>query len=1109
MTVTRLIMLWVFCWLAGIVKAQTDTSFWFAAPAITYNSDGMHSDRPISLHFTTLSNAATITISQPANSSFKPIQLTLAANSCGVQELTPFIESLETKPANTPLNYGLLIRSTAFISAYYEEASPNNPDIFVLKGRNALGKFFLIPAQNIMQNGLTPGKLNATSSFDIVATEDNTIVTITPTNDIIGHTSAAGLFYITLQKGQTYSATATGILGIEHLMGSTVTSNKPIAITIKDDSIGGNVYYDCEDLAGDQIVPVELLGTKYISIPGYLSKSSSSTPPTDHLFILATQNNTKITINGLIKTILNKGDTWHQKSINDVFYIEATLPVYVLQLSGYGCEVGHVLLPQIECTGSKTVGFMRSDKSVFFMHLLVPAGGETKFKLNGNSSMIPVDSFHDVLNIPSSSTQWKYARIPLTASQLPLKSQAIVTNPIDFQLSIIDGDDTGVRYGYFSNFNVFTAVPKTIPGTDKPFCENDSIQLFCDVGSSEDISFSWKGPNGFVSTEQNPVLRNLQFADAGTYTCVATKPGCSSVAISITVNVTPPIQRLLSYNNHLCEKDTLVLSVSSTTVGATFLWAGPNGYSSSAGSNSFPGVSTAISGSYILTTTDAVGCFLKDTVFVTVNPLPSVAITGNNIVCEKDSLSLNGTSVNANVVFQWNGPAGYISNTSKAYIPKIASINSGSYILTTSLKGCVVEDTVNVIVNSLPVSQITGSNNLCEQDALSLNATSSTAGVDYGWNGPANYTSNISSAYIQNTLLADSGIYVLTSTNTAGCEAKDSIVVTVNPLPLATISSNSPPCRLQTLQLNNNNILSASTYSWTHNNGWISNLQNLTINSFGYSDTGKYYLMVVSNSCTAKDSVTVGLREIPAIKFDEINGVCPSGMPIQIQASDTSGISGSGVFTGNGISSAGIFDPSISGEGTTLIRYTYTADNGCSAYQEQTVTVYPPPVVNTISPVTIFAGGTVWLNTTVTSDIKSFNWTPITGLDNPALESPFATPLSNTDYIVTVTNDKGCTASDTAIIKVLNGIKIPNAFSPNGDAINDKWMIDNLAGFSESTVNVFDRYGKRVFNSKGYNTPWDGNYNGNPLPVATYYYIITVSDGHISQAYNGWVVLLR
>jgi gliding motility-associated-like protein len=74
-------------------------------------------------------------------------------------------------------------------------------------------------------------------------------------------------------------------------------------------------------------------------------------------------------------------------------------------------------------------------------------------------------------------------------------------------------------------------------------------------------------------------------------------------------------------------------------------------------------------------------------------------------------------------------------------------------------------------------------------------------------------------------------------------------------------------------------------------------------------------------------------------------------------------------------------------------------------------------------------------------------------------------------------------------------VKIPNAFSPNGDGINDTWIITNLVDYQNNTVEIFNRYGQRVFYSLGYAVPWNGTYNGNPVPTGVYYYIIDLKNG--------------
>lgn len=79
-------------------------------------------------------------------------------------------------------------------------------------------------------------------------------------------------------------------------------------------------------------------------------------------------------------------------------------------------------------------------------------------------------------------------------------------------------------------------------------------------------------------------------------------------------------------------------------------------------------------------------------------------------------------------------------------------------------------------------------------------------------------------------------------------------------------------------------------------------------------------------------------------------------------------------------------------------------------------------------------------------------------------------------------------------IKVLKAPTVPNAFSPNGDGVNDTWVIKYLESYPGATVDVFDRNGQKVFHAAG-TVQWDGTFNGKPLPVGTYYYIVDPKNG--------------
>lgn len=115
--------------------------------------------------------------------------------------------------------------------------------------------------------------------------------------------------------------------------------------------------------------------------------------------------------------------------------------------------------------------------------------------------------------------------------------------------------------------------------------------------------------------------------------------------------------------------------------------------------------------------------------------------------------------------------------------------------------------------------------------------------------------------------------------------------------------------------------------------------------------------------------------------------------------------------------------------------------------------------------------------------------------------------MEDITYTLTVTSDKNCFATDQVFVKVLKKVEIPNIFSPNGDGVHDKWVIQYLESYPGCTVDIFNRYGQQIYHSVGYDKPWDGTVNGKPVPIGTYYYIVNPKNGR-SQL-SGYVDVIR
>ena len=195
--------------------------------------------------------------------------------------------------------------------------------------------------------------------------------------------------------------------------------------------------------------------------------------------------------------------------------------------------------------------------------------------------------------------------------------------------------------------------------------------------------------------------------------------------------------------------------------------------------------------------------------------------------------------------------------------------------------------------------------------------------------------------------------------------------------------------------------------------------------------------------------------------------------------------------------------------GTALVKLFVKNLDGCvSDTVSLPITIFPLPKLDLPNEIRTLAGATVPLKPDyVYGNSLQYLWSPDTYLNSDTAAIPLATASDDITYLLTLTGIGGCEVSDTVFLRVLKGPEIPNAFSPNGDGINDVWRIKYLEYYSDATVQIFNRYGQIVYLTTGYSVPWDGMFKGTPLPVGTYYYIINPKNGR--EIMKGSVTIVR
>ncbi|MES2268288.1 MAG: gliding motility-associated C-terminal domain-containing protein [Bacteroidota bacterium] len=297
-----------------------------------------------------------------------------------------------------------------------------------------------------------------------------------------------------------------------------------------------------------------------------------------------------------------------------------------------------------------------------------------------------------------------------------------------------------------------------------------------------------------------------------------------------------------------------------------------------------------------------------------------------------------------------------------------------------------------------------------------------------------------------------------------------------------------------------------ATYKWT--GPGITSTQNpLVIQVASAANEGAYHVDVISAAgCITPKDVTVTVNAKPVINISGTQTIC-AGSSTQITASATDGVTYSW-SPAIGLSDPNLATPFASPSISTLYTVTVTNVNNCTSTNTVQVNVLPLPVAYAGDDKMIFEGQVTKLDGSATGDIATYTWSPADYLDDPHSLTPTANPPHDITYTLTVTSGNNCGESkDKVFVRVYEKIVIPSSFTPNNDGVNDLWNIEALNTYSDGMISIYNRGGKRVYQSRGYGKPWDGKFNGDSLPTGTYYYVIDLKNG--TPALSGWVLILR
>lgn len=739
------------------VQSQIDSVFWFAAPWVTPDHDG---NVQLAFRVSTFGAPATVRMQLPANGF--DTTFVVPANSLANVPLDYLVNSIESKPADALLTSGFKITSDELITVVYDFISdlivispgtPNNPETYSLKGQNGMGNEFVVPFQTLWNNRLLSTDRNGDGFvtqpkqfFSVVATEDNTTIYITPNCDVIGHPADITYSYFLPFAGNVYTcenAVLTTSNPGSSLSGSIVVSDKPVSVTINDDSVNPSGGGGCFDLMGDQIVPTDVIGNEYIVNKGFLNAGSD-----ESFFIIPAENFTTITVDDGTSTtqLLNQGETWQYSVTQALTYISSDKPVYLIHMSGYGCELGLAILPPLNCAGSDEVSFARNNDQQFLLNILCAAGDENSFTFTGpGTATVPAPSFAPV---PGTGGAWVGAQIDYSTVEIPSGTQNTITNSAGFfSLGVINGGpSTGCLYHYMSSFHRKVL---TDAGNNAILCNGEEFVNLSGSVTGGSTSGVWTVLDG-TGTLNDPTLFNTTYEPTtndygqGYLTFVLSSTGnCEPVRDTMKVTfIQSPIVDAGTDDSYCKNNIGAVPLVGNLLFAAGATWSGGNGGSfgnpGSLTTSYTPSPTDIAQDSVILYLTSAGSFFScpddEDTVVIYFTEAPQVIAGIDIVLCSNETLfGLNGSVTGLTSTGDWtiSGTGAFSTSASDLnadYLISTDDVTAGNVVLTltsTNNGNCLAEkDSIQLTFLSEPVVQITSIDSVCSNtNLLNLNGT--------------------------------------------------------------------------------------------------------------------------------------------------------------------------------------------------------------------------------------------------------------------------------------------------------------------------------------------------------------------------------------------------
>lgn len=530
-----------------------------------------------------------------------------------------------------------------------------------------------------------------------------------------------------------------------------------------------------------------------------------------------------------------------------------------------------------------------------------------------------------------------------------------------------------------------------LPFTSTFICEGDSVQL--PVTSPTGATYSW-APNNNLTCLNCPDPVAFPALNQQYTVTVTDAIGCSNTAtIDVNVNVLQP-GNFIS-DTAICVGESVTLFANGFT---SYTWF-PNTNLTCVNCPS-PVATPASTTTYFAAVEDANGCQDTGSVVITVNPLPTVNAGQDVTICENDNTTLSATSPTG-TSYSWSPTTGL--NNPNIASPVASPASTTNYVVTvTDANNCENTDDVLVTVNQRPVTNAGNDQPICFGDTIGLLASGA---VSYSWSpaiGLSDPTVADPDAYPTTTTT-----YTVTGTAANGCTQDDEITITVNPLPVITLTPDSRICEGEDVQLQ---ASGGMTYNWSPAAGL--SCTNCPAPVASPAQTTVYTVEVFTAlGCSDTATVEVFVATPASIGIPNDTSVCPG-------ESVTLNIVGGVSFDWEpkvDITNANTATPTISPTQPRTYTVNIIDNNGCDIQGEVNVGIYTPADPLAGASQTICIGDSVILEA---QNGTAYTWSPDASIVDPTADNTVAVPTQTTTYTVEIVDANNCRNTDEVTITV-------------------------------------------------------------------------------------------